>query len=344
MAIQAAATPQVTVRVKIRPPTFEELFEAPRLRKTSITIRKEVRLLRARDAVDWIDWFVSLDGSLAALSQDVTSGSYTPSAPTRYELAKSHGAFRVITAFNMRDAIVYRHICDEALDRATPNKVAGAFFSRRRSATPIGNTLALDPDNYHTFFDIWLTFNQYRSHTLLNSAYRVLMVTDITNFFDSIQHDLLIEYLSPFQLPRKAMGLLGRLLEAFKPPAGHSPNPQVGLAVDELDCSRELAHLFLFEHDSRIASEFGESNYVRWLDDQNIGVRSMTEARRCVNILTRSLSSQRLTLNSGKTKFLTPPDVVKHFQLRANEQIDHWEQRFRAIGPLNLASARSELQ
>jgi len=70
----------------------------------------------------------------------------------------------------------------------------------------------------------------------------------------------------------------------------------------------------------------------------------MTEARQCVNVLTRSLSSQRLTVNSGKTKFLTPPDVVKHFQLYANEQIDRWEQRFRAVGPLNLASARNELR
>lgn len=215
MPTKAVTTPQVKVRVKIQPPTFEVLFEPSRLRQTAITIRKEVRLLRARDAVDWIDWFVSLEGSLSALSQDLISGSYTPSAPTRYELAKSHGAFRVITAFNMRDAIVYRHICDETLERAMPNKVAGAFFSRRHSVTSVGNTL--DPNDYHTFFEIWLKFNQYRSHTLLNNAYQVLVVTDMTNYFDSVQHDLLIEYLSPSQLPRKAMGLLGRLLEAFKP-------------------------------------------------------------------------------------------------------------------------------
>jgi hypothetical protein len=248
----------------------------------------------------------------------------------------------VITAFNMRDAIVYRHICDEALERATPEKVPGAFFSRRHSATPVGNTFSLGADEYHTFFEIWLKFNQYRSHTLLNNAYQVLVVTDITNYFDSIQHDLLIEYLSPLQLPRKAMGLLGRLLEAFKPTAGHSPNPRVGLAVDELDCSRELAHLFLFEHDKRIAAEFGDSNYVRWLDDQNIGVRSMNEARKLVNVLTRSLSSQRLTLNAGKTKFLTPAEVILHFQLEANEELDQWEQRYRAVGT-NIHQARIEL-
>lgn len=344
MAGNVVTPPQVAVKVTIRPTTFEELFEPARLRRTASAIRKEVRLLRARDVLDWADWFVSLEGSLQSLSDDVISGVYAPTAPTRYELAKSHGSFRVITSFNMRDAIVYRHICDEALERATPGKVAGAFFSRRHAATPVGSTLTVSGEDYHTFFEIWLKFNQYRTHTLLNNVYQVLVVTDITNYFDSIQHDLLIEYLSPLQLPRKAMGLLGRLLEAFKPSAGHSPNPRVGLPVDELDCSRELAHLFLFEHDSRITAEFGEPNYVRWLDDQNLGVRSLTEARRAVNALTRSLSSQRLTLNSGKTKFLGPADVVQHFQLDANQAIDDWERAFHPLTALNVGKARQALR
>jgi len=242
--------------------TFEQLFETASLRKTAATIRKEIRLIRARDAVDWIDWFVSLEDSLSVLSSDIISGEYAASTPTRYELAKSHGAFRVITSFNIRDAIVYRHICDEALQRATPQKVAGAFFSRRHAPTPLGKTLIPHDDDYQSFFAVWLQFNQYRAKTMLNQVYQVLVVTDITNYFDSIQHDLLVEYLSPLKLPRKAVGLLGRLLEAFKPGAGHSPNPRVGLPVDELDCSRELAHLFLFEHDSRMVQKFGEANYV----------------------------------------------------------------------------------
>jgi hypothetical protein len=178
---------------------------------------------------------------------------------------------------------------------------------------------------------------------MLNGVYEVLVVTDITNYFDSIQHDLLVEYLSPLRLPRKAMGLLGRLLEAFKPCAGHSPNPRVGLAVDEVDCSRELAHLFLFEHDQIVANKFGEENYVRWMDDQNIGVRSLTEARKAVNILTRSLSSQRLTLNSAKTKFLTLPQVTEHFQLEANAKLASWEESFKVLTLANLPEARASL-
>lgn len=55
--------------------TFEQLFDTASLRGTAATVRKEIRLIRGRDCVDWIDWFVSLDESLAVLSSDVLSGS-----------------------------------------------------------------------------------------------------------------------------------------------------------------------------------------------------------------------------------------------------------------------------
>jgi hypothetical protein len=324
--------------------TFENIFTLTRLRKTCQTIRKEARLLRARDVIDWLDWFIALESSLALLKSEILTGDYTPTPPTRYELAKARGSFRVITALNIRDAVVYRHLYDEALTRATPFKVQGAFFSRRRSSTPVGKTFLLEDDPYLRFFEIWLKYHQYRTLTLLNEPYEFIVVSDITNYFDSIQHDLLLEYLSPLGLPRKVIGLLGRLLEAFKPSAGHSPNPRVGLPVDELDCSRELAHLFLFEHDRRMVEEFGETNYVRWMDDQNIGVETETKARRVVNELTRSLASQRLTLNAGKTRFLSPEHVVIHFQLDANVALSVWDKEFNTVTEANSLEARKKLE
>jgi hypothetical protein len=65
------------------------------------------------------------------------------------------------------------------------------------------------------------------------------------------------------------------------------------------------------------------------MDDQNVGVRSQTEAREVVNCMARSLASQRLTLNSGKTKFLDPPAVKVHFQLDANAKLNQWDEDFK---------------
>jgi hypothetical protein len=321
------------------------MFSVARLSKTAANLRREVRDIRSRDIVDWADWFVALDRVLPILRTQIIEGTYAPSPPTRYELPKTKGSFRLITVPNIRDVVVYRHVADVALSRALPSKVKGAYFSRRHTPTPIGQTFNLDPsDPYHKFFTIWLTYNAYRSRTLLASPHDMVVVTDISNYFDSIQHDLLLEYMAPLGLPRKTVGLLGRLLEAFKPQAGHSPNPRVGLAQDELDCSRELAHVFLFEHDRRITQAVGEDKYVRWLDDQNIGVGSATAARQTINRLTRSLASQRLTLNAGKTRFLDPDQVVIHFQLTANKSLEAWNKTFWPVGSENVESARKDLR
>ena len=68
------------------PLSFEDLFSLRRLQKTCQVIRKEVRLLRARDVVDWLDWFLTLESSLEHLREQVVLGQYNPSSPTRFEL------------------------------------------------------------------------------------------------------------------------------------------------------------------------------------------------------------------------------------------------------------------
>jgi hypothetical protein len=322
---------------------FISLFSLSRLRRTWSTVRRELRQVSMRDAVDWIDWVHTIESSLTNLLDEVRRGSYQPCSPTRYELAKSMGSFRSMTFPNIRDTLIYRHISDEILARATPHKVKGAFFSRRFSATPIGPRFELGAYDDSRFFEIWLRYQEYRTRTMLNSPYKILVVTDIMNYFDSIQHELLMEYLAPLGLPRKAIALLGRLIEVLKPTSGHSPNPRVGLPVDELDCSRQIAHVFLFEHDQRIVKFVGEDHFVRWMDDQNAGVRSMTEARKLVNLLTRSLAEQRLTLNAGKTRFLPPDEVVSEFHLDTNQSLTEWYDRWKKAPELPN-KARSELR
>jgi hypothetical protein len=306
---------------------FEEFFSIQTLRKTWTELKRQMRQLEIRDSVDWLDWSLSVDSSLEELREEVLDGTYTPSLPTRYEAPKAKGSFRVMTALSVRDSLVYRHICDRAYDLVRQQGVKGAYFARRHGRTPIGPSFDPSEDPYHYFYSIWLRYNEYRTTTLLNQPFEVLVIADISNYFDSISHDLLFEYLGPLGMPREAIGLLGKLLEAFKPPTGHSPNPRIGLATDEIDCSRTLAHIFLFEHDRRMIAKVSEDKYVRWMDDQNIGVRDRTNARQVVNLLTRSLSTQRLTINTGKTRFLSPDEVAVHFQLAANKRLTQWEAR-----------------
>jgi hypothetical protein len=311
---------------------FEELFTLARLRKTWTQVRKELKQLELRDAIDCLDWAAQIEKSLPGIREEIISGRYQPLPPARYELGKTKGSFRFMTIPSLKDSLLYRHIADAALELATPRSIKGAYFSRRRAVNPVGPRAQPNEDPYDSLFNIWVRYNEYRTRTLLNTPYNILVTTDISNYFDSIEHDLLIEYLAPLGLPRKAVAGLGRLLEMLKPTAGHSPNPRVGLPVDELDCSRQLAHLFLFEHDQSVVRGLGpggEDRYVRWMDDQNVGATSTTDARRIVNLVTRSLQKQRLTLNTGKTKFLTREEVIVEFHLDANKALSDWETRWK---------------
>jgi len=324
--------------------SFETLFSQKRLRYTWNNIRKEIRNHSLRDVIDWLDWALSIDTTLKTIRKQVLESSYKPLNPTRYEMPKTRGAFRVVTSPNLRDALIYRTICDLVLEYSFQHKVKGAFFSRRFASSPVGNTWTISEEDYNSFFQIWLKYNQYRSKTLLNKPYKILVVTDITNYFDSISHNLLLEYLSCYGLPRKAIGVLGIILEVLKPTIGHSPNPGIGIPVDEFDCSRELAHVFLFEHDKRVITNVKENNYVRWMDDMNIGAKDKTDARKIVSLLTRSLNTQRLTLNSGKTKFLSPEEVVVQFHLELNDELDKLENKYKYLGLRKISEMRQDLK
>ena len=303
---------------------FKRLWSLGALLRTWRDVRKELHYVEIRDAIDFLEFDLESKSRLRILRSRILEGFYSPLPPGKFEFAKNKGSFRRVAVLSIEDLLVYRHICDYVYRKARKLEGPGVFFSKRHSMSPIGKGPAfvgLDP--YEYFFRIWLRYHQYRKLLLLNSLFSVLVTTDITSYFESIQHDLLLEHLAPLGLPRKFVGLLGKVLERFKPQRGHSPSPRVGLPEDEFDCSRQLAHIFLFEHDSRIKECVLPDSYIRWMDDQNIGVRSMTEARRVVRKLTESLAEQRLVLNAGKTTFLTPNDLANVFHLDVNDELDN---------------------
>ena len=67
--------------------SFEELFSVQRLKRTWRVLRREIREIVARDAIDWIDWSLSIDQALQQISAEVIAGTYVPQPPTRFEAA-----------------------------------------------------------------------------------------------------------------------------------------------------------------------------------------------------------------------------------------------------------------
>ncbi len=321
---------------------FEALWQTRRLKTTWKAIRKGLKKSDARDCLDYLEFDLFAEERIKLLRKSIIGGSYVPAEPGTFELAKERGAFRVMTVLTAEDALVYRHLVDDIYRRAQRDEPSGVFFAQGQPTVPVGPEMkAYIGLDYEDGWQLWIRYHQYRTKTLLNTIGRVLVITDVTNYFESIQHELLLEHLSPLGLSRKATGLLGRLLERFKPASGHSSTPRVGLPVDQHDCSRALAHIFLFEHDRRVTSAIGKERYVRWMDDQNLAVDSFTDARIMVRRLTSSLSEQRLVLNTGKTRFLEPFEVSRFFHLDSNDSLDAIDEKLK--NKKNTSETNAEL-
>ena len=171
----------------------------------------------------------------------------------------------------------------------------------------------------------WLRYAQYRKYLLLQAVHPHLVVTDITNFFDSVLHSHVEEALRGLPVVPRMLGLLFFLLERLSIRQDYASSHGISLPVDEFDCSRTLAHMTLFSHDDTMVGLVGEDNYVRWMDDQNLGVPSKAAGLRTLSEVGKSLARLHLSPNSKKSRILMLSEARRHFHLDLNGMLDRAE-------------------
>ncbi|HEY8994248.1 MAG TPA: RNA-directed DNA polymerase [Lacunisphaera sp.] len=305
------------------------------LLKSWILLRKSMRQVYRRDVVDFLEYDINPDVWIKRLFEDIRDGHYQPETPARFNIAKSNGFKRQVTRACIPDAVLYRTIVDLIYQPFTRYKVKHAYFARNE-LSEVQAQIAVeeedDDDDYrpdkfsHLFlinpFVTWKQFNQYRKLLIFEKVHPFIISTDITNFFDSILHNQIHKTLCDISTPRSVVELLLLLLERLSPKAPLAPTPGIGLPVEEFGCSRSLAHILLFSHDLRMVALVGEENYVRWMDDQNLGVDSYSKALRTVGEIQRSLQLLHLTPNSGKTKILGIEHAFAYYHIETNTELD----------------------
>ena len=217
-------------------------------------IRKNLHRSSIRDVVDFLDHDVDPDVWINRLIKELRSESYEPRKPERFPLAKSKGFSRTMTLPSIPDLVLYRAIVDYCYDRAIRGRREGkhvyfeqAVLSKVQSevSAEARNDLRREAAQYgwttRSRFAAWLRYDEYRRYLILKKIYNFIIVTDITNYFDSILYKPIADSLAPVSDSR-IVGLLFFLLERLSIRAAYSESPRVGLPVDEFDCSRKLAH------------------------------------------------------------------------------------------------------
>ena len=292
-------------------------------------IRKQLSRTSMRDITDYAEFDIDPDWWIDKLLKDIEAGRYEPARPYRFTLAKKQGFSRQITFPHVPDVVVYRAVTDYLYKRAKRLEKGHVYFAR--NTLSIKQSLDTDVDGAeYTFlsgsaFRKWLEFDQYRKRLLLDRIYPYVVLTDISNYFDSILYDRVIDAIHETNVDRGVVGLLFFILERLSIRDAFNESSRIGLPVDEFDCSRTLAHMVLFPHDLRMAELVSDNAYVRWMDDQGFGVCSFARGLNVLKGCSKSLARLHLTPNAAKSKILSFSQASRHFHFDVNAALDDIE-------------------
>lgn len=297
---------------------------------------KEVRRLlkrsARRDVLDYLEYDIDPDVWINRLLRNLNSEDYIPERPVRHSVAKKKGFDRIISVPAIPDLVLYRAIVDQIYVGARRQQVKHAYFNQATLSSVTADAVKQAKDEmkaadapYFTSknsFLEWLKYDQYRKHLIFERVYPFIVVTDITNFFDSVLYSRVEESLYGLPAKPRLVSLLFHILETLSLREGLVPVQRIGLPVDPVECSRVLAHMALFPHDRRMVKLVGDDAYVRWMDDQNFGVKSRAEGYRVLGEVGDSLRRLHLTANSGKSMVLSLSEAKRHFHFAANAALD----------------------
>ncbi|MEP2971737.1 MAG: RNA-directed DNA polymerase [Hyphomicrobiales bacterium] len=262
------------------------------------------------------------------LNDRIKSNQYLPDNVHGFlGLSKSLGVSRFIPIINHTDMAVYYQLCGEIGDRVIEN-MDGVFGGWQVVPTPasrasLGNlprkdqvTLLYDHEYFSETFSLASWFQNYKSFTdcieeiTSSTEYgNYVGMTDIANFYDTIDIDMLMSKLEQrvpdlehhLDLLKVYLNYWNRRLVGYK--RSNKGIPQEIIS----DGSRNLAHFYLHKFDRKIidyCKPLGVK-FVRWADDMLFFGASPQRIESCLYEASRLLLIEGLNLSAPKTEILS---------------------------------------
>lgn len=222
---------------------------------------------------------------------------------------------------DIEDLIVFQAIIIKIapkLDTLLPN---GVFAVR---AT--GN----DKNPFKGWYNEWPKY-QKKIKSLKNEGYNVLVVTDISAYFENIDHGILKEIILQNNIDKKLVDLLFFMLETWTHRPEYCANLYRGIPqTTNQDCSSFLSNIFLYGHDE-VIDQLPNCKYIRWIDDMNIAVNTEIEGKMVLKRISETLRNLYLFPNTGKTEILVGEDIDRHFYFEQNDYLNNFEEKIKII-------------
>ncbi len=173
-------------------------------------------------------------------------------------------------------------------------------------------------DGYGTFH-AWLNFQ--KEILKFSETRPYLVVTDVANYYDSISYVHLRNVIAGTVGGEECiLDMLIFVLSGLLWQPDYMPRMEIGLPQINIDAPRALAHCFLYELDAYLEKE--NPDFARFMDDIDIGVESIADAKAILRNVDLLLQTRQVRLNSGKTKILSQSEAHRHFRVDENIQLD----------------------
>jgi hypothetical protein len=283
-------------------------------------VRDFLRREAVSDALEYLDFHIRIDREAEAIAARVLGGEYVTSPPARLLAEKSKGLCRQLVIPSPSDSVLLQALSE-------------AIWKRVRTEAPSKNSFYAPNDHAFSKPNRGLTNEYGPVATWIKFQQKILgfaktrefvVVTDVANYYDFIAHNHLRNILSDHaKQTEHELDLIIYILSSLSWQPDYMPRIDIGLPQTNLDAPRLLAHCFLFEIDRFLLAQ--GCDFARFMDDIDIGIDTLPEAKRIIRDLDRSLQTRQVRLNSGKTKILSRSEAFEHFRIRENAVLDDIE-------------------
>lgn len=245
-----------------------------------------------------------LEQSLSNLSQLLQNKKYIPKRAFKYFEPKKNGTQRTKTVLGIQDALIYQaisnHIGEIFYDqlKETDKSVFGSLL--HVDVVKGVSLLDEDPDSYYFFESYVEPYNRFIdsiNETIESGGVTHILETDITGFFDTIPHSILILILKEKGIDNSILELLAICLNIW---SGTRDSMTIGVGIPQGPAGSFLMANIVLDSIDRIALKYG-LHYFRFMDDIRVYGKSKQELLGYLVKLDRHLKGKSLCLNSQKT-------------------------------------------
>jgi RNA-directed DNA polymerase len=262
--------------------TNRELLQAVLARDNLVRAWKRVKSNKGAPGIDGVtvqDWPAHARAHWPAQRGQIEEGRYGPQAVRRVEIPKAGGGQRLLGIPTVTDRVVQQAIA--------------------QVLTPI-----FDPTFSESSFGFRPGRNAHQAirqvQAYVNDGWRIAVDIDLAKFFDTVNHDLLMNLLGRTIADERLLRLIGRYLRAGVRVGEYIEPSEVGTPQGG-PLSPLLANILLDQLDREL--ERRGHRFVRYADDMIILVKSERAAQRVMQSITRYLErTLKLKVNPAKSK------------------------------------------